>query len=505
MTNTVLIAGAGPTGLALAVHLALRDIDVRVVDAADGPATTSRALGLQPRGVEVLERIGALGDLPERSRSLLNMYYNEGPRTKLRLQVGRAAAALPKQALLISQAEVEESLRQRFHELGGKVEWSMKLVGAQQHTDRVTVTLCSSGQTEQHVDTEWLIGCDGAHSTVRKIAGIGFPGQKLIERLLMVDVRAHWPYDQNGSTTWMDAGHMLSVTAMPDNMWRVFTEPPAGLPDQLSDNEISDRVLDEFSRRSGMSLDTVTEIAWASEFRIHRRLAETYRRGRILLAGDSAHIQSPTGGQGQNTGLGDAENLAWKLTLVARGQADQQFLDTYEGERRPLARNVLTATSTAVDIMLPNNRWKRWVRDRLVMPLLRLSVVQRRLWLVASQLGISYRGGPLAPGSRWWGRRPRPGDRMPDLRCQRHDGTEITLHAAISGCWVVVAADHDEATRHADAVAMQLGVDMVHTLVPVRTTVRDVLLIRPDGHLAWRGRPAPEKLSAWLNEVLWPV
>ncbi|MCW2875932.1 MAG: FAD-dependent oxidoreductase, partial [Sphaerisporangium sp.] len=211
MTDTVLIAGAGPTGLALATHLALHNIPVRVIDAATGPATTSRALGLQPRGVEVLERIGALGDLPERSQSSLNMSYNEGSRTVLRFHVGQAVADQPRQALLISQAEVEGTLRQRFRELGGDVEWHTRLVGAQQDDKGVSVTVHTGDGTEQHIEANWLIGCDGAHSMVRKLAGIGFPGRELIERLLMVDVRAQWPYDKNGSTTWMDAGHMLSV------------------------------------------------------------------------------------------------------------------------------------------------------------------------------------------------------------------------------------------------------------------------------------------------------
>jgi 4,5-epoxidase len=503
VTDTVLIAGAGPTGLALAIHLALRNVAVRVVDAADGPATTSRALGLQPRGVEVLERIGALGDLPERSRSLLNMHYNEGPRTVLQLRVGRAAAAMPKRALLISQAEVEGALRHRFGELGGKIEWGTRLVDARQTPDHVTATV-RTADGEQCLEAEWLVGCDGAHSAVRKIAGIEFPGRKLIERLLMVDVQARWPYDENGSTTWMDTGRMLSVTALPDNVWRVFSEPPPGLPDGLSEHEITDHVLGEFCRRSGTGRDTVTEVHWASEFRLHRRLAQTYRRGRILLAGDAAHIQSPTGGQGQNTGLGDAENLGWKLGLVADGRADQRLLDTYEAERRPLAKKVLAATSTAVDIMLPNRRWKRLVRDWLVMPAIRLPAVQRRLWLVASQLDITYRAGPLA-ASPWWSRRPRPGDRVPDMTCRRLDGTETTLHAAIAGTWVILARDQHEAARHAESATALLGTGTVSTLVPVRTTLRDVLFIRPDGHLAWRGSAAPEKLSAWLTHVLWPA
>ncbi|MEU7863644.1 FAD-dependent monooxygenase [Nonomuraea sp. NPDC049141] len=502
---TVLIVGAGPTGLALSIHLALHDIPVRVIDGAPAPATTSRALGLQPRGVEVLERIGALGELPQRSQSSLNMSYNEGSRTVLRFHVGQAVADQPKQALLISQADVEGTMRQRLAELGGHVEWGTRLVAARQDDAGVTATVQTADGAEHHVETHWLIGCDGAHSTVRKLAAIGFPGRKLLERLLMVDVRAQWPWDRNGSTTWMDAGHMLSVTALPDDTWRVFTEPPSDLPDQLSEKEITDRVLSELSRRSGVDLDTVTDIRWATEFRIHRRLADAYRRGRILLAGDAAHIQSPTGGQGQNTGLGDAENLAWKLVLVARGRADQRLLDTYEGERRPLARKVLRATSAAVGIMLPHDPWKRLLRDKVVLPVVRLPAVQRRLWRAASQLGISYRGGPLAPGAHRWMPGPRPGDRMPDLTCRRLDGGRTTLHAAISGRWVVLAGDQDVARRHVEAAAALLGADLVVGLTPVERGSSDVVLIRPDGHIGWRGRPAPDKLTAWLNQVLWPA
>lgn len=503
MTDAVLIVGAGPTGLALAIHLALHGVAVRVIDAAKGPATTSRALGLQPRGVEVLERIGALGDLPQRSQPMLTISYNEGPRTVARFDIHRAAA-LPKPTLLISQAEVEAALRDRLREVGGGIDWSTRLVGASQTTDGLTALVRDRTGGERNLHADWLIGCDGAHSAVRKAAGIGFPGRKLIERLLMVDVAADWPYDRNGSTTWMDTGRMVSVTALPHGVWRVFVEPSADVPDNLSESEVTDQVLGEFARRSGLELDGAVDVRWATEFRIHRRLAETYRRGRILLAGDAAHIQSPTGGQGQNTGLGDAENLGWKLALVARGRASQSLLDTYEAERRPLARTVLAATSTAVDIMLPNTGWKRLVRDRLVMPVMRVPAVQRRVLLMASQLGINYRGGPLAPTAHWWTRTPRPGDRVPDMTCRCHDGTELKLHSAIAGRWTMVARNPHQAARYRAAAAELLGPDMITPLIPLESKTRDVLLIRPDGHLAWRGHADPEQLTTWLREVLWP-
>jgi 4,5-epoxidase len=349
-----------------------------------------------------------------------------------------------------------------------------------------------------------LVGCDGAHSTVRHLAGIGFPGTQLIDRLLMVDVRADWPFDPDGSITWMDTDRMLSVTALPDRVWRVFSEPDANVPEGLTDEQITERVLGEFSRRSGVAADAAGDVLWATEFRIHRRLADTFRNGRMLLAGDAAHIQSPSGGQGQNTGLGDAENLGWKLGLVATGRADQALLDTYDAERRTLAAKVLAATSGAVDVMLPDRRWKRALRDLVVMPLFRLPVVQRRVWQLASQLNITYRHGPIA-GSAWpLSSRPRSGDRMPDIECRRADGGVGPLHSALAGRWAVVAADPNAAEPFRAAVAARLGDDQVVVLIAARPGA-DVFVVRPDGHVGWRGHGETGRLSAWLNQILRPA
>ncbi|MFC0674531.1 FAD-dependent oxidoreductase [Brachybacterium hainanense] len=503
MSDSVLIVGAGPTGLALAVHLVLHGVRVRIIDAASEPATTSRALGLQSRGVEVLERIGALGDLPKRSRSLLTLYYNEGPKTKLRLQVGRAVASLPKPTFLVSQAEVEGALRDRLSQLGATIEWGTRLAAADQDEADVTATLDVRSGTQRE-RFHWLVGCDGAHSAVRHLAGIDFPGTQLIDRLLMIDVRADWPYDPDGSVTWMDTGRMLSVTALPGGAWRVFSEPDPEVPGGLSEAQIAELVLGEFTRRSGLDAAAAGEVLWATEFRIHRRLAEKYRNGRIMIAGDAAHIQSPSGGQGQNTGLGDAENLGWKLGLVAAGRAGQQLLDSYDAERRPLAAKMLAATTGAVGIMLPDRRWKRFVRDFLVMPAMRIPAVQRRLWLVASQLTVTYRHGPLARSSSLFRRRPMQGDRMPDLECRLADGAQSTLHRALAGRWAVVAADLVVADRHRRVLAAQVGDDQVVALSSPNMRA-DLVVVRPDGHIGWRGGPESESLSPWLQQILRPA
>ena len=213
----------------------------------------------------------------------------------------------------------------------------------------------------------------------------------------------------------------------------------------------------------------------------------------MLLAGDAAHIHSPFGGQGMNTGLGDAENLAWKLALVERGRAGETLLDTYEAERRPIATEVLGNTSAMTRLMLGRTLAGRLVRDHVMVPLMNTSFVQRRVAEASSQLRVSYRTGPLGAAYPRIGRGPRDGDRVPDLTCVRADGTPTRLHAELGGRWAVLTAD-DAVARMAET---RLGGGSVTRLRPVAP---DSLLVRPDGHLACRGDA--QRIGHWLTTAL---
>ncbi|HEX4247068.1 MAG TPA: FAD-dependent monooxygenase [Pseudonocardia sp.] len=188
-SDDVLVVGAGPTGLVLACGLRAAGVRVRVVDAAPGPATTSRALGLQPRGVEVLDRIGALGDLPGRALAVQQLVIAVAGRELCRLRVGQRTRLGGHPGLLISQAEIEGALRARLAELGGQVEWGRAVRAVEQDAGGVTV-LFAGGVDPAEARVRWLVGCDGAHSSVRKAVGIGFPGVPLVERFLLADVHA---------------------------------------------------------------------------------------------------------------------------------------------------------------------------------------------------------------------------------------------------------------------------------------------------------------------------
>ncbi|MFI5763180.1 FAD-dependent monooxygenase [Streptomyces sp. NPDC051563] len=288
------MAGAGPTGLALACGLRAAGAFVRVLDKSPGPAMTSRALGLQPRGAEVLERLGALGDLLERSVRIAHVVTYVDGRPLARLPVGQPTKLVTRPGLLMSQAEVEARLRDRLAELGVEVGWGRELLDARQTTDQVTLHFADG---EQQAD--WLVGCDGAHSRVRKAAGIGFPGTPVVERFLLADVTARLPIPRDTVGVWLRGDTMLGAFPLPgEDVWRLMAPAPGG-----SAADPMPALAELLLHEAGIPAGVVREALWTSTFRIHRRLASSYRQGRILLAGDAAHIHSPFGGQGMNTGL----------------------------------------------------------------------------------------------------------------------------------------------------------------------------------------------------------
>lgn len=477
----VLVVGAGPSGLAAACGLLMRGVRVRVVDRSDGPAITSRANFLHARGSEVLDRLGALGDLPQRSVRAMRITTYLGDRPVMRVRFGDPHLRTAAPPMVISQAAVEGVLRTRLTELGGEIHWGAGLVDCRQDDAGVTATL----STHEHVRARWLLGCDGAGSTTRRCADIGFPGVRLTERFLLADVRLDWDLDRSGTTGWIHPDGMVGVMPMPDGLWRVIAYDPGRAADRPTDAQILARLQHILPERTGRDVHA-TSAQWLSMFSVHRRLAETYRRGRIFLVGDAAHTHAPFGGQGMLTGLGDAENLVWKLASVVTGRAAPALLDTYEAERRPLATDVLRGTSFATRVNVAQSRAGRLIRDRVIVPLVNLPPVQRWLTYQTSQLWVSYRNGPLAQRSSPL-RRLRPGDRVPGI-----------TGAELEGGWALVSAETDATLLQ---VARDLLGDGVAALQRTDLPGDGTSLVRPDGHLAWRGTDA-HGLRQWLHAAL---
>ena len=492
MDAPVVIVGAGPTGLTAACALLAGGVRVRVLERAAEPARTSRALGLQPRGAEVLERLGAFGDLPQRSLPIRQVAVNVGGRELGRLAVGRPTPLVQRPGVLVSQAEIESALRDRLTALGGAVEWGRTLADLRPDVGGVDVVLADG----EALRADWVIGCDGAHSRVRGAAGIEFPGVPLVERFLLADVHVELGLPRDTVAVWLRGDDLLAAFPLPGpDLWRLMAPAPGAT--DVAPDAVLDVLVSLLDRHTGTAPD-VRGCDWTSTFRIHRRLASSYRRGRVLLAGDAAHIHSPFGGQGLNTGIGDAENLAWKLAMVIRGRAGEALLDTYAAERRPVAEEVLASTSSLTGVVLGGSAPARLLRDHVLVPLMNAPLVQRLVWEQASQLRVSYRRRALA--HRCWRPRPRPGDRVADAAGSREDGRPSRLHAELGARWVLLAPATATGEACAAAARRALGVDALTRLVPAQPT-RRVLLVRPDAHLAWSGR-SPAALARWLTRAL---
>ena len=491
----VLVVGAGPTGLALACGLRLHGLSVRVIDRAQGPATTSRANFLHARGSEVLDRLGALGALPDESLRAMRITNYLGDRPVMTLEFGDPRLGTAAPPMVVSQAKVEGALRGRLEDLGTVPEWGTGLTGMRQDADSVLAQL--SDGTESRA--RWLVGCDGTASTTRSLVGIGFPGVKLTERFLLADLHLDWDLDRSGTTGWIHPSGVVGAMPMPDaegrnDLWRLFAYDP-DFRQPPSDGAILERFRQIIPQRTGLDIG-VGEAEWLSLFTVHRRLAEDYRRGRVLVAGDAAHAHAPFGGQGMLTGIGDAENLAFKLALVLRNGASDALIDTYEAERRPLATEVLRGTSAVTRINIASNPIGRFLRDRVAPRLFNVGAVQRWTTYTASQLWVSYRKGPL--GGR--GGKPRAGDRIADIACDRLDGTRTRLHRELGGHWaLLVPAGVSRDDGNIDAARQRLG-EYVHLLA---YDGEQLMLVRPDGHLAWRGRRGDVTgLTRWITAAL---
>ncbi|MET8992128.1 FAD-dependent monooxygenase [Nonomuraea wenchangensis] len=455
--TNVLIAGAGPTGLTLAVELARRDIDHRLVERAPEPSPGSKGKGLQPRTLEILDDLGVIG----------RVLATAAPYPPLRVRVGRvplyqgrmhrraaASEAVPYPTVLMHpQWRTEEVLRERLAELGGKVEHGAELTGFEQDADGVTARL-GTGAT---VRARYLVAADGGRSPVRKALGIGFAGEtREEERMMLGDVRVDG-LDRDHIHVWLRPGKgMLALYPMAGTgTFQLLAPLQPGVEPDLTRAGFQ-RV---FTERSMQGRARVTELLWSSLYRVNIRLADRYRAGRVFLAGDAAHVHSPAGGQGLNTGVQDAYNLGWKLARALSG-APGALLDTYEEERRPVAARVLGLSTDLHDR-------RTFRRDE-----------------ETYQLRLGYRGGTLARAG---------GDRVPDGPVRLAGGRRARMFDLLRG-------PHFTLLSPDPAPAVPAGPPVRAYAPAAPYGGRRHTLIRPDGYVGIATDSA-EELAGYLALV----
>ena len=414
----VLVVGAGPTGLALAAQLAAFGATVRVVDRRRVPGRASRALVVQPRTLEVLRPIAVTQALLDRGDHAARVQLHLGDRE---VTVPLSGFDLDDTSypflLVLRQAEVEAALIAHLAGRGHSVGWGTELLSYRRDEAGVLVTLRHHGGHTELVRARYLVGCDGANSTVRRQAGVAFKGGDYQRSVLLADLDLDEDLPSGAAHAFVGPqGALVLFAAGEHARWRLLavqarrpggaTEPPTADVQAVVEVLTGGRV-------------RARNVAWTAQIGLQHRLAATFRSGRVFLAGDAAHTHSPAGAQGMNSGIQDASNLGWKLALVSRGTASKALLDSYDAERRPVAHAVLALTHVLFWMETADNPVVRRARAALA-PLV-VSLALRHGWLralgfrVVGQLWVHYpRGLAAVEGSPRLRRGPRAGHRLPD-------------------------------------------------------------------------------------------
>jgi 2-polyprenyl-6-methoxyphenol hydroxylase-like FAD-dependent oxidoreductase len=409
----VLIVGAGPTGLVLALWLTQMEVRVRIIDKTSEPGTTSRALAVQARTLEFYNQIGLADEVVRRGRivTAANLWV-AGKKAAHAVfgEIGKGISPFA-YALVFPQDEHEQLLIDRLSQLGVSVERQTELLEFKEVNDGVDAQLKTRDGSFQACHAAYIAGCDGAHSVVRQQLKIGFPGGTYSHLFYVADVEATGDVMNGELHVGLDKSDFIAVFPLkPDGRVRLVgtvRQEFEDLRDNLSWDDVSHRVIE------WMHIN-VQRVNWFSTYRVHHRVSDHFRKGRAFLMGDAAHVHSPVGGQGMNTGIGDAINVAWKLAAVLQGRAEPSLLDTYEPERIAFARRLVATTDRGFTAVTSSSFTARLVRLRIVpffLPLfVKFAAARSLLFRTVSQTDINYRESSLSEGRAG---KVHGGDRLP--------------------------------------------------------------------------------------------
>jgi 2-polyprenyl-6-methoxyphenol hydroxylase-like FAD-dependent oxidoreductase len=420
----VLIVGAGPTGLVLALWLTKLGVKVRIIDKTAEPGTTSRALAVQARTLELYRQLDLTDAVLKRGHKVpaVNLWVKGEPTTRLPFE--RIGSDLTPYSFLhiFPQDEHERLLIERLAALGVSVERRTELISFTEKGGRVLARSRGPEGREESCEASYIAGCDGARSTVREVIGTGFPGGTYRQLFYVADVEAAGPPINGELQVDLDEADFLAVFPLAGErrarLIGTVRDERADRADTLKFEDVSDRAIKH------LKVD-VQKVNWFSTYHVHHRVAEHFRKGRAFLVGDAAHVHSPAGGQGMNTGIGDAINLAWKLAWVLAGNAPDKLLDSYEEERISFARRLVATTDRVFSFVTAEGRVADIIRTRvapvLIPTAMAFGAAREYLFRTVSQITLNYRDGPLSVGAAG---HVHGGDRLPWVPIDGRDNFE---------------------------------------------------------------------------------
>ncbi|WP_324676301.1 FAD-dependent monooxygenase [Hymenobacter sp. GOD-10R] len=529
-SRPVLIIGAGPTGMTAAMELARFGVPVRLIDKMPTPSTTSRALAVQARTLELLEQRGLTQQMLQvGNRGTAATLYSDSKR------LGRIELAnIPSRynyILLISQAETERLLREHLAQQGVVIERGTELVAFSQiesasnlgkNAGVRTVLRNQAGQLEE-LDAAYAISAEGAHSLMRRTLNLEFKGKSLPQRYAVADLYLDSDLPDNELSIFLTSHGFLAVFPMGNRHFRFIASDTDQQADATSEPTLAElqRLYDTIAHRPGQLHD----LTWSSRFYINSRMLDTLRERRIFFGGDSAHIHSPAGGQGMNTGIQDMIDLGWKLALVWHGKAAPELLDTYAEERLPVIRQVVARTETATDIFNSTSKLVHQLLTLAAPVVLNAQFIQELSTGLVSEVTANYRASALSR-TRYLRGELRAGDRMPDfairaqllteVSAQSHEATlQVLLDPACFTLFVV--GDESKAALPYDWVEqLRPWQDMlrIYHIAPASSSAeataqfkqafggsQSLLLVRPDAYLGFvGGQHEFHSLLGWFQQ-----
>jgi 2-polyprenyl-6-methoxyphenol hydroxylase-like FAD-dependent oxidoreductase len=534
MLQSVLVVGAGPTGLAMAAELARHGVQCRVIDKALAPSNKSKAIVIQARTLEQLSLMQLADEFVTAGHPVhaANIYSN-GKRV-VHLRFDDLDSPYP-YLLVLAQSETERILGDRLRQLGVVVERGVELLSLSQDTEKATVELRHTDGHTEYERVDWVVGCDGPHSTVRRALDVPFEGHTFDQIFVLADVHVQSALSDSELYIHSQHGDICAIFPLGGGRYRVIADNPPG------SLEGRDPTLDECQEMVNARMSepvTLSDPEWTATFRVNSRMVKELRSRRVFLAGDAAHIHSPAGGQGMNTGIQDAVNLAWKLALVCSGRSDPSLLDSYQSERYPVERSVLRQTDVMFRLAGASGGIGAFVLQHVAPLIGSLDFVQHEAARRVSEIDIEYEHSPIVEDHHVPSG-PRAGDRAPDAVARlAPDGATVHVVDVCSRpqhtlLVIVDAADHvalaDDVSRKIDALygdvitavivsdavasrdepstspATRVATRAARSLLDEYGSARPTMyLVRPDGYIGFRAplTPSADELMQYLARLM---